>query len=248
MPPRKEPKEAVVYPASKRKGPAFKPQRPSQKQKTNEDSQPPTSRPSAAFSKAIRRASLESKDEDEEVAGPSDSSDEDLANNPLATTKAKPTKKAAKPPAPATKRKAAPTLSISSDDEPRHSSPPPAIDEPPAPTQLSDPTQIPQPLLIRLLHEGFASQDTKIDKHALQIVQKYLEIFAREAIARTAMQKKELAEKGEVDAADAGWLELEDLERVAPGSTWTSFDELRLQIRNPHKALYITAQPCIESW
>ncbi|KAK5684872.1 hypothetical protein LTS10_002947 [Elasticomyces elasticus] len=131
--------------------------------------------------------------------------------------KPKPTKKVVKATAPPAKRKAAPTLSISSDDEPRHSSPPPAIDEPPAPTQLSDPTQIPQPLLIRLLHEHFANKDTKIDKHAVQIVQKYLEVFMRETIARTAMQKKELAEKGEVDAADAGWLELEDLERVAPG-------------------------------
>jgi len=232
MPPRKEPKETVVYPASKRKAPPFKPQRPSQVPRipTTESESSTTKRKPAkkatgatSFSKSIRKASLGSvEEEDESEAAKSDAasdSDEELAANPLAS---KSRAKATKPARPTAKSKAPQrdedAMSKSS-DEAHHSSPPrpAATDKPPAPTQLSDPTQIPQPLLIRLLHEHFVDKDTKIDKHAIQVVQKYMEVFVREAIARTAMQKREATESGDADAADAGWLELEDLEKVAPG-------------------------------
>lgn len=76
---------------------------------------------------------------------------------------------------------------------------------------------IPQPLLVRLLHEHFQDKTTKIDKHAVQVVQKYMEIFVREAIARTALAKAEKTERGETPAEDRGWLELADLQGVAAG-------------------------------
>ena len=91
-------------------------------------------------------------------------------------------------------------------------------DAPPEPSQLEDTPSIPQPLLVRLLHEYLADKSTKIDKHAIQVLQKYFEVFVREAIARTSLQKKQDAEKGGgVDELDVGWLELEDLEKVAAG-------------------------------
>lgn len=80
------------------------------------------------------------------------------------------------------------------------------------------PTTIPQPLLIRLLHEHFVDKQTRIDKHAVQVFQKYIEVFVREAIARTALAKREkVARDGGGDEEDARWLELEDLEGVAAG-------------------------------
>ncbi|KAF2860270.1 hypothetical protein K470DRAFT_72859 [Piedraia hortae CBS 480.64] len=69
-------------------------------------------------------------------------------------------------------------------------------------------TGIPQPLLIRLLHEHFKNKDTKIDKHAIVVLQRYIDVFVREAMARAAVGKE-----GEMDI----WLEKEDLERIAAG-------------------------------
>lgn len=83
---------------------------------------------------------------------------------------------------------------------------------------MEDTPSIPQPLLVRLLHEHFAHKSTKIDKHAIEVLQKYFEVFVREAIARTSLQKKQDAEKGGgVHELDVEWLELEDLEKVAAG-------------------------------
>lgn len=84
------------------------------------------------------------------------------------------------------------------------------------PTQSDDIPSIPQPLLLRLLHEAFVDENTKIDKHAIQVLQKYIEIFVREAIARAQLEKQQATESGEVGELDAGWLELEDLEKAAP--------------------------------
>ncbi|EME47162.1 hypothetical protein DOTSEDRAFT_125145 [Dothistroma septosporum NZE10] len=86
------------------------------------------------------------------------------------------------------------------------------------PTQSDSTPSIPQPLLLRLIHEGFADKNTKIDKQAIQVFHKYVEVFVREAIARTRAEKEEAAERGEVATqSDVGWLEVEDLEKVAPG-------------------------------
>lgn len=77
---------------------------------------------------------------------------------------------------------------------------------------------IPQALLIRLLHEHFADSKTRIDKHAIQVLEKYFEVFVRETIARASLQKQEDAAKaGEGGGVETGWLELEDLEKVAAG-------------------------------
>jgi len=77
---------------------------------------------------------------------------------------------------------------------------------------------IPQPLLVRLLHEHFADKKTKIDKHAIEVLQKYFEVFIRETIARVQLQKQEAAEQAaDPSEVDASWLELDDLDKVAAG-------------------------------
>ncbi|KAK0253975.1 hypothetical protein B0A54_11654 [Friedmanniomyces endolithicus] len=241
-PPRKEPKETVVYAASKRKAEPFKPHRPSQVPRieaaTTESgrsfAKPGAAKETtgAAFSRAMGKAATSGKEEEEgrgegEEDG-SESSDEGLGDNPLApsttmtrTTKnpPPPAKATKKPAAAAAARKPKPAIPIPS-SSPASSPPPPKAttpNAPPPPTQLADPTLIPFPLLNRLLHSHFANRSTQIDKHALQVVQKYLEVFVREAIARAAAGKREKAERGEVEGGEARWLEVEDLEGVAPG-------------------------------
>jgi hypothetical protein len=91
-------------------------------------------------------------------------------------------------------------------------------DPPPGPSQSDAIPTIPQPLLVRLLHEHFADKATKIDKNAIQVLQKYFEVFIRETIARAALRKRQDAEgNGDIDGLDVSWLELEDLEKVAAG-------------------------------
>ncbi|GAP88980.1 putative centromere protein X [Rosellinia necatrix] len=63
---------------------------------------------------------------------------------------------------------------------------------------------IPPELLTRILHECFEKDGTRISKDANKAVAKYMDIFVREAIARTAVEK------------GSGFLEVEDLEKVAP--------------------------------
>ncbi|KAI1130372.1 CENP-S associating centromere protein X-domain-containing protein [Nemania abortiva] len=63
---------------------------------------------------------------------------------------------------------------------------------------------IPSELLTRILHEFFEKDGTRISKDANKAVVKYMDIFVREAIARTAVEK------------GSGFLEVEDLEKVAP--------------------------------
>ena len=232
MPLRKEPKEAVVYPASKRKAPAFIPQRPPKVSRTSTTesegsrsavTERPARNVSAGFQTTLSkpRPNAQPEDRDDEVANAPlgamfSDSDEELSN-PLdrrsqRTASLKPGNTAKRPP---TRPKS--PIWVSSQDDLR-SSPPPADPATAYPmTQLSESTQIPQPLLVRLLHEHFADNSTKIDKHAIQILQKYMEIFVRESVARTALAKKEAADAGIVDADDASWLEVEDLEKVAGG-------------------------------
>ncbi|KAI0013251.1 CENP-S associating centromere protein X-domain-containing protein [Xylariaceae sp. FL0662B] len=63
---------------------------------------------------------------------------------------------------------------------------------------------IPPELLTRLLHEFFEKDGTRVSKDANAAIAKYMDIFVREAIARTAVEK------------ESGFLEVEDLEKVAP--------------------------------
>lgn len=48
---------------------------------------------------------------------------------------------------------------------------------------------IPPELLTRILHEFFEKDGTRISKDANKAVAKYMDIFVREAIARTAVEK-----------------------------------------------------------
>ncbi|CAI7666443.1 unnamed protein product [Penicillium pancosmium] len=80
----------------------------------------------------------------------------------------------------------------------------------------SDPT-IPPKLLTRLLHQHFSNEKTKVAKDANSIVAKYVDVFVREAIARAAYERAETDNGGK--GAGDGFLEVEDLEKMAPQLT-----------------------------
>ncbi|KAG8162586.1 hypothetical protein KVR01_008351 [Diaporthe batatas] len=63
---------------------------------------------------------------------------------------------------------------------------------------------IPSELLTRILHEFFEKDGTRITKDANNALAKYMDIFVKEAIARAAAER------------DGGFLEVEDLEKIAP--------------------------------
>lgn len=88
----------------------------------------------------------------------------------------------------------------SSDDEPSRREPRPAEVEEEEPPEKT----IPADLLTRLLHEFFEKDATRISRDANAAVGKYVDVFVREAIARTAVEKR------------GGFLEVEDLEKAAP--------------------------------
>jgi hypothetical protein len=67
------------------------------------------------------------------------------------------------------------------------------------------------------MHEHFASKGTKIDKHALVVLEKYFEIYIREAIARSLLAKKEEVETGAASQSEERWLEKSDLEKIVAG-------------------------------
>ncbi|GAB1731614.1 hypothetical protein NU195Hw_g4175t1 [Hortaea werneckii] len=239
----KEPKETVVYAASKRKAPPFKPQRPGKLPRATSESE--SSGKATTSQRESRPQIIDDEEEEEEgenekdgvesakphaVAGEDDSNDsgdseEELAADPLAVKpKTKPTARSIPPPkpAPAASKRKKPTrprspVPISDDNSSPRSSPPAGGEQPPAPSQSSETPGVPQNLLVRLLHENLRDKKTQIDKNAIQVLDKYIEVFVREAIARTSLSKQERAASGEILADDARWLELEDLERVAPG-------------------------------
>jgi len=74
--------------------------------------------------------------------------------------------------------------------------------------------RIPADLLTRLLHENFKEDGTRLSKDAGRAVGKYMETFVREALARAAFARGEIEERGE--GGGGGFLEVEDLERMAP--------------------------------
>ena len=75
------------------------------------------------------------------------------------------------------------------------------------------------PLLHRLLHHHFRDKDkTRITTDAKEVLGKYVEVFVREAIARSAFESQG---KGADDdggratvGCDDGFLEVEDLEKM----------------------------------
>jgi hypothetical protein len=83
---------------------------------------------------------------------------------------------------------------------------------PPAKPALSDPV-IPRPLLARLLLENFDDPDVQIQTGAMKLVGKYIDIFVTEAFLRSKDERKSAAKNGGI--VD-GFLQVEDLERLAP--------------------------------
>jgi len=86
---------------------------------------------------------------------------------------------------------------------------------------------IPHPLLTRLVHESFtpASQagPMKIGKDANSLLATYIDVFVKEAVMRSALRKKEdlemdTGENGDdIGGLDDEWLDVGDLEAIAPG-------------------------------
>ncbi|KAL7927813.1 CENP-S associating centromere protein X domain-containing protein [Trichoderma austrokoningii] len=87
----------------------------------------------------------------------------------------------------------------SSDDQAEGANQTINVEEEPEPEK-----SIPKALLTRILHEFFTKDATRMSRDANAAVGKYVDVFVREAIARTAMEKR------------SGFLEVEDLEKVAP--------------------------------
>ncbi|KAJ5205007.1 Histone-fold [Penicillium cinerascens] len=82
----------------------------------------------------------------------------------------------------------------------------------------SDP-KIPPKLLTRLLHHHFQNEKTKVAKDANEVVAKYVDVFVREAIARAAYERAETDGAGGGRSIGDGFLEVEDLEKMAPQLT-----------------------------
>ncbi|KAF2750040.1 hypothetical protein M011DRAFT_287309 [Sporormia fimetaria CBS 119925] len=75
---------------------------------------------------------------------------------------------------------------------------------------------IPQKLLGRLLQEGFEDDDTRIHRGAMELTTKYIDIFVREALTRAVLERRETNKKGRRGGVTDGFLQVEDLEKVAP--------------------------------
>ncbi|KAL9010171.1 MAG: hypothetical protein Q9173_004871 [Seirophora scorigena] len=89
-----------------------------------------------------------------------------------------------------------------------------ALAAPPG-TQDPPPT-IPPQLLTRLLHHHLEKKDDgvkQIGKDANALVGKYMDLFVREAIARAAFERNQTDEG---TGTGDGFLEVEDLEKLAP--------------------------------
>ena len=98
------------------------------------------------------------------------------------------------------------------DDNLMEDAPSPARDARPPPA-ASSPSPIPAPLLARLLYENFEDPNTQIQKGAMNLVGKYMEIFVREAFARAKQERETSVKAGGISD---GFLQVEDLEKLAP--------------------------------
>ncbi|KAF2827882.1 hypothetical protein CC86DRAFT_201457 [Ophiobolus disseminans] len=98
------------------------------------------------------------------------------------------------------------------DDDPMADAPSPARDARPPPAETL-PNPIPAPLLARLIYENFEDPNTQIQKGAMNLVGKYMEIFVREAFARAKQEREMNVRAGGISD---GFLQVEDLEKLAP--------------------------------
>lgn len=76
-----------------------------------------------------------------------------------------------------------------------------------------DEVSIPRPLLARLLYHGFEDKNMRIGKEPMGIMEVYTKLFVKEALARS---KQETVEKAGAATGDTTWLQVEDLEKIAP--------------------------------
>lgn len=90
---------------------------------------------------------------------------------------------------------------------------------------------IPSKLVHRICHEQYRDKRTKMRPDALTVLSRYVDVFVREAVLRTAYEKRaererdgrglfgevrtDVVDEGGRDGDDDGWLEVDDLERVA---------------------------------
>ncbi|KGO74882.1 CENP-S complex, centromere protein X [Penicillium italicum] len=79
--------------------------------------------------------------------------------------------------------------------------------------------KIPSKLLTRLLHQHFQTEKTKVAKDANNVIAKYVDVFVREAIARAAYERAESDGNTGGRSLGDGFLEVEDLEKMAPQLT-----------------------------
>lgn len=87
-------------------------------------------------------------------------------------------------------------------------------------TEDSEPS-IPLALIHTLLNHHFSNKDkTRISQDAKAVIGKYVDTFVREAIARSTFERQEKSAEDVVEElngrGDDGWLEVEDLEKMAP--------------------------------
>lgn len=73
------------------------------------------------------------------------------------------------------------------------------------------------PLIHRIMQEHFKDgEKMKVSVDARELVGKYIEVFVREAIMRSAYERNERDKEDGGGGTSSGWLEVEDLERIAP--------------------------------
>ena len=90
------------------------------------------------------------------------------------------------------------------------------IEDAPAPVALSEPV-VPRPLLARLLLENFDDPNIQIQTGAMKLVGKYIDIFVTEAFLRSKDERRSIARgSGGIEGIGDGFLQVEDLERLAP--------------------------------
>jgi len=76
---------------------------------------------------------------------------------------------------------------------------------------------IPLPLLHRIMAEHWTEKDmTRISSDARVLVGRYVEVFVKEAIGRSVVEQGGGGKAGKEADVNDGWVEVEDLERIAP--------------------------------
>lgn len=156
------------------------------------------------------------------VISDEDEDDNDHLDAPALTKRPPPT--AHEPPA-AKRQKTAPPARLPSLSPLSSAAQPAPLPQPPHPATLigskkDDIPLLPSALITRLLHESFEDKSTKIGKEANALTARYLDLFVREAVARAtevAKERKEMREAGGEKVDDGVWLDVQDLEEVAPG-------------------------------